>query len=176
MRKFDFCPDRRTILSTAARAWCLAALLPFACGCGEAGSKPDATTQATVSGSVTNDGKALKQDSNVVFYCSEKGATASGKLDALGKFSLTAADPRIGIPAGRYQVMFTPPSPPAVQMGTKDYEKIMTGGQPAGATVPTGKRDVSEIPDKFQTFETSGIALEIKPGNNDLPIDLAKFQ
>src|SRR5260221_12020429 len=101
-------------------------------GCDSGPPKPDASSMASISGSVTIDGKPVTQDSDIAFYCPDKGATAAGKIDALGKFSLSAADPKIGIPAGRYQVMIRPPAPPAMQIGTDDYKKMMSGG--AGAS------------------------------------------
>ena len=155
---------------------CLGTVLAASCGCdsGAGGKAPDASTQATVSGSVLIDGKSIKPESSVVFSSAETGATASGKIDALGKFLLKAADPKIGIPAGRYQVMIRPPEPPPMQVGTKEYEKMMTSGRPQGDQMKKAG-DSSEIAEKFQTFESSGIALEVKPGQNNFDIDLAKL-
>lgn len=142
------------------------------CGCG-GGPKakvPDPSQQATISGKVTLDGTApAGLDTSVVFYCSEKGATAGGKLDALGSYSVKAADPSIGVPAGRYQVMVNPPAPPAVDMSSDDYKKkMMSGGAPPEAPK-------SNIPEKFNAYATSNITLEIKPGANTIDLDLSKF-
>ena len=53
--------------------------------------------QSQVSGTVTNDGKPVTLNSQVVFHNSEKGLTLTGTLDSLGKYSLTPADPKIGV-------------------------------------------------------------------------------
>lgn len=144
-------------------------------GCGSAVPKPDAATQAEVAGSVTNEGKPIAANSSIVFYCPEKGTTLAGKIDSLGKFSLKESDPAVGIPGGRYQVMIRPPEPPPVPMSTQseDYKKMMSGG---GTTAPPSPAANSEIPQKLQSFDSSGIALEVKPGPNTFDIDLAKFR
>lgn len=131
---------------------------------------------ATISGSLSNDGKPISADSDVVFYCSEKGATAAGKLDVLGKFSLKEADPFIGIPPGRYVVSIRPPAPPAVQVGTDDYKKMMSQGvNPAGGVAPKISQRPSDIPERFYDPSTSKLALEVKAGPNNFDIDLAKI-
>ena len=145
-------------------------------GCGEAKKKPDASTMATVSGSVSINGKSVAQESHVIFFNSEKAATAAGKTDALGKFTLKEADPSIGIPAGRYQVMIRPPDPPPLQVGSDDYKKMMTAGAaPVAGGPPKPAERISEIPSKYHDFLTSKIALEVKVGPNTFDIDLGKI-
>jgi hypothetical protein len=140
------------------------------CGGGPPVKVPDASQQATISGKVTLDGtKPAGVDSSVVFYCPEKGATAGGKLDALGSYSVKAADASIGVPAGRYQVMVNPPSAPAVDMNSEEYKKKMMSG--GGA--PEAPK--SDIPAKFNSYTTSNIVLEIKPGPNTIDLDLSKL-
>lgn len=140
-------------------------------GCGPAGKVPDKSQQATISGKVTLDGsKPAPADTNVVFFCGEKGATVSGKVDALGSYNIKAGDRSVGIPAGRYQVMIRPGDPPAAAVGTDDYKKAMMGG---GAT--TKPESTSPIPAKFHAFDTAKIALEVKPGNNTFDLDLSKL-
>lgn len=140
------------------------------CGGGPQAKVPDASQQATISGKVTLDGTApAGLDSTVVFYCTEKGATAGGKLDALGNYSVKAADPSVGVPAGRYQVMVNPPPAPTVDMSSEEYKKRMMSG--GGA--PEAPK--SDIPAKFNTYATSNIVLEIKPGANTIDLDLSKL-
>jgi hypothetical protein len=144
----------------------------FLCGCGGPAAKvPDASQQATISGKVTLDGtKPAPVDTSVVFFCADKGATVSGKVDALGSYTIQAADKSIGIPAGRYQVMIRPAEKPPAQMGSDDYKKAMMGG---GAKTEEPK---SDIPAKFHAFDTSKIVLEIKPGANaNTDLDLSKL-
>lgn len=153
----------------------LAAVIVFG-GCGSGGAKVDTSTQATISGSVTNDGKPVTPESSVVFFCADLSATAAGSLDVLGKFSLRAADPRIGIPAGRYKVMVRPPEPPSVTITDQEaYKKMMMGGPPAGNVEPKAANRAPDIPEKFQSLDSSGITLEIKPGPNTIDLDLAKL-
>jgi hypothetical protein len=166
---------RGTVLNQALVATCfVAACALVACsGCGSGGPGAPKGPQASVSGSLTNDGKPIKLDSSVVFYCPEAAATAAGKVDALGKFSLNAANPAIGVPAGRYQVMVRPPEPPPMPAGNTDaYKNMMMAG---GNTDKKPERP-SEIPEKFQTLESSTLVLEVKAGPNTFDIDLAKLK
>ena len=142
-------------------------------GCGgSSGLKaPPREPQATVSGTLLKDGKPLSLNTSIVFYFPEKSVTAAGKADALGKFSLSAADSSIGIPAGKYQVMVRPPAPPpAAAVGSKEYEKMMTAGDSTKSAKPP-----SEVPDRFLTFESSKLVLEVKVGPNTFDLDLAKL-
>ncbi|MGE5192860.1 MAG: hypothetical protein ACM3U2_10180, partial [Deltaproteobacteria bacterium] len=102
--------------------------------------------------------------------------TAAGTIDSLGKFSLKEADPSIGIPAGRYQVLIRPPEPPPVTTGSAEYEKMMTGGKPADMTqVPKAEQLAPDIPSKFYAFATSGLEVEVKAGPNTFDFDLVKL-
>lgn len=144
------------------------------CGCGGPKEKtPNASEQATISGTVTLDGtKSVAPDTRVEFYNTEKAATALGKVDALGNFSLRATDKSVGIPAGRYQVMIQPPATEAApaSMTSDDYKKMMMQG---GAAAPP-KSD-SEIPIKLHSQTTSKAFLEITPGQNKLSLDISKL-
>lgn len=141
------------------------------CGGGGGGRPAPTTKQATVSGSVVNNGTPIKTDSSVVFFCTEAGATLAGKIDALGKFNLGAADPAIGIPVGRYQVMVRPPEPKSVQTTSADYAKMMQGGSNPTAAAATP----SDIPQPFLALDTTPLILEVKEGPNTFDIDLAKI-
>ena len=134
-------------------------------GCGERESKPT-DAQAQVSGTVTNDGENVTPDTSVVFYCKDKGATAAGMVDSLGKYNLRGAVASIGIPAGRYQVMIRAPEPPAPALGSKDYEDFMSGKTKR----PEPAKDV---PAQLGSFDSSGITLEVKSGDQtiDFPLD-----
>lgn len=141
------------------------------CGCGSGPDPYEKTPEgerAKVSGSVTFDGKPVPLDSNVIFYNKEKAATAAGKVDTLGNYTLSPAVEKVGIPVGRYQVMIAPPRPEAAAVGSPDYAKAMMQG---AQKVISPK----EIPEKFHAFETSGIVLEIKAGDNKFDFDLAKL-
>ena len=136
-----------------------------AAGCGEREGKPT-DPQAKVSGTVTNNGENVTPDTSVVFFCKDKGATAAGMVDSLGKYNLRPGVGSIGIPAGRYQVMIRAPEPPAPALGTKEYEDFMSGN----VKRPEAAKDV---PPQFGFFDSSGITLEVKSGENtfDFPLD-----
>lgn len=143
-------------------------------GCGPAEKTPKPAEQATISGSVTVDGtKKVATDTEVEFFCTEKGATLLGRVDALGKFSLRATDKSVGVPAGRYQVMIRPPAPVAAaapQGNSEDYKKMMMQG--AAAAPP---KTESDIPLKFHSQNTSKLFLEAKAGPNTFDLDLSKL-
>lgn len=69
--------------------------------------------------------------------------------------------------------MIRPPAPPPVQMGSDEYKRIMEGGANPQAAPPA---TASDIPEKFTSFDTSGIVLELKPGPNTFDFDLAKLK
>jgi hypothetical protein len=141
-------------------------------GCGEATPKPT-TEQARVTGSVSFDGKALPLDSSVVFFCSDHGATAAGTIDSLGKFQLAATIAGIGIPVGRYKVMVRPPAPPAADVNNQQaYAEMMRAGGTAKKDAETAP---SNIPKPFLSLSTTTLTLELKPGDNNFDIDLAKL-
>lgn len=140
----------------------------MAAGCGEGEEAKPTDPQASVSGTITNNGENVTPDTRVVFFCKEKNATAAGLVDSLGKFALTPGVSSIGIPAGRYQVMVRPPDPPAPEIGTKEYEDFMSGKlkRPEPA---------NDVPPQFGAFDTSGISVEVKTGDNNFDFDLAKL-
>lgn len=136
-------------------------------GCGDREGKPT-DPQASISGSVTNNGANVTPDTSVVFFCKEKNAMAAGQIDSLGKFALRPGVASIGIPAGRYQVMIRPPDPPAPALGTKEYEDFMSGK----VKRPEPAKDVPSV---FGAFDSSGITVEVKAGENNFDFDLAKL-
>jgi hypothetical protein len=174
MDRFNRCSALSARQLLARLALVSAAIVGFN-GCSDGAPKPDASTMASISGSVMVDGKPVTKDSNIAFYCPDKGATAAGKIDALGKFSLTAADAKIGMPAGRYQVMIRPPDAPPVKIGTDDYKKMMMGGTTTGGMPQKPPERATDIPSKFHDYATSEVELEVKPGPNTFDLDLAKL-
>lgn len=148
--------------------------LGLALGCsGDSGPKLDPSVQATITGSVTNDGKALPVDCSVYFSSKETGTTAAGKLDSLGNFSATPPNPKQGLSAGRYAVMVRPPAVEQVAPSPTDpkyKEFMMNAGKPKAQASDVG------IPKSFLTLETTKLILEVKPGPNNFVIDLAKIK
>lgn len=150
-----------------------ATLLILGCllqGCG--GPTGPVGPQSQVSGTVTNDGKPVTLNSQVVFFNSEKGLTLTGTLDSLGKYSLTPADPKVGVPAGRYQVCIKPPVVPVIRMdpSSPEYAKMMQVGQDV-----TPAPAATDIPEKFNDASTSGLVFEVKEGPNIYDFDLSKL-
>jgi hypothetical protein len=144
-------------------------------GCGGNANRPvpDAKQQATVTGSLLNAGKPLPLDYQVVFNSKDKGAIGSGKLDSLGKFSISAGDPAIGLPAGRYHVKIAPPPPPPVGgLQSESYQQMM---KMKGSTKTSAPAISKDIPAKLLDWETSGLVFEVKPGPNTFDIDIAKL-
>jgi hypothetical protein len=147
-------------------------LAGFAGGCGGGAPKTfDAAAQATITGKVTLDGsKPVPLDSTITFYCAEKAATATAKVDALGSYSIKAQEKAIGVPGGRYKITVRPAEATPAQVGTDDYKKSMMSGATAA------KQEIkSDIPSKFNALDTTPIVLEIKPGPNTIDIDLSKL-
>lgn len=143
-------------------------------GCGPKPVRPPQSEQASVTGSVMFEGKPVTLDSTVVFYCKDKDATAAGKLDSLGKFSLKGAQSSVGIPVGRYVVMVSPPEPPmttsaAADVNSPEYQKKMMQGTVENPEPP------KDIPATFLSLDKSTLALELKAGPNSFDIDLAKI-
>ena len=59
--------------------------------------------------------------------------------------------------------------PPVAEVGSDAYKAMMSGiGKPPAPPKTSGLA-------KFQAFDTSGIALEVKAGANAFSIDLAKL-
>lgn len=167
----------------SASTWAIGLAAIGLSGCGEKGPT---TPQATVSGSVTIDGKPIEVDSTVTFFSENEGANAGGVIDSMGNYNIKAGDPRIGIPVGLYKVSIRPPSPVTSTMGsasaeggssaeTPDYMKMM--GKPAtpARANAKGAAAASKIPDEFQTLGTTPIVLELQSGPNKLDFDLAKL-
>lgn len=141
-------------------------------GCGGAPARK-MEEQAKVSGSVTLGGKPLPTGWNIVFASKEKGSTGAGSIDSLGKFSLRAGDPAVGIPVGRYEVMLRAPAgPPPAPVGSADYQKQMM----SGASTKPKVADEGPVPMKFLAFDTSGLVFELKGGENTFDIDLDKLK
>lgn len=152
-------------------AWGALALILLA-GCGSAPPPKPKSEQARITGTVTNGGKPIPDSSEVVFRHAKEGCTIATKVNAQGRYGLSAADPRVGIPVGLYEVSIRPPVVIAapVKPGTPQYEEMMKGAPQAVSQPAT-----DQIPEKFYTFENSGITCEAKAGDNEINFDLSKF-
>ncbi len=166
-----FSLNRRHSLLKLAVTCSLAISLSVGCGA-KAPPKPK-TEQASIGGTVKNGDKTVPVNTEVVFENSKEGLTIAAKTDSSGKFQLSATDPRIGIPVGRYKVAVRPPTAVVapVQPGSADYQKLMQSG---GQAAPPPVAGSELIPDKFHKHDSSGLEFEAKVGQNDFAIDLSK--
>jgi len=159
------------------RFWSIVCASVFAtlAGCGGSGVKLDPSEQATITGSVKFDGTPIPVDSGVYFSSKETNTTAGGKVDALGNFTIQAADKTKGIKKGRYHITVRPPGPPPVAASSSNdaYVKKMMAGAKA---MPKATDESPLIPKEFMSVDTTKLILEVKPGKNEFPIDLAKIK
>jgi len=141
-------------------------------GCQSPPPPPPKTAQAQISGTATIDGKAIPANCDVVFSHKTEGVTLATKSDASGRFTLTAMDPRIGIPAGTYAVAIRPPSAPTADLrpGTPEYEAFMKKDKSADAASSDA---ATAIPAKYQQHDTSGLVVEAKAGPNEFKLELS---
>jgi hypothetical protein len=123
-------------------------LLVFLVGCGESKTAP-------VSGRVK-----LKDGSDVsvlagysLTFEAEGGKTSAvGELDRDGAFRLSTFGANDGAMPGKYRVAISPPNNP-------DPDKPPTR---------------SKLPAKYANLETSGLTAEVKPGQNNIELELDK--
>ena len=120
-------------------------LLAAVCGCGGDG-------RASARGQVKfPDGSPVTklEGGQVVFETTGpdgKPSTATGTIDDQGRFELGTERPGDGAVVGKSKVLVTPPT--------------ATGDVPLPLVIAK----------KYESFETSGIEVEVKPGSNDLTI------
>lgn len=120
----------------------LAILILTAAGC------KDAKPTGSVSGKVTYNGKP--QTTGYVNFLSSTGAAAQAPLDDSGNYKIDSP-----LEAGDYRVYLGPPIPGQYAPGTK--------------TAAPPKFNVSP---KFQDPNSSGVKVTIKPGANEIPIEM----
>ncbi|HEX7448331.1 MAG TPA: Ig-like domain-containing protein [Pirellulales bacterium] len=146
---------------------CAVALL----GCGE---KPKPVATEFVEGIVTLDGKPV-EDATVTFapVSEGAGASASGRTDPAGKYTLTAVGAGKGAQAGggtlpgEYYVGVQKDQYPDIPGSDQpDYEPPKSEGRPQAPTL------THIVPQKFNDPRKSGIKVTVKAGKNDIPIEL----
>lgn len=154
-------------LLLVAGAVCVAASL----GCG---AKKPAVATELVEGVVTLDGQPVS-GATITFTPVQNGAgaPATGTSDEAGKYSVTAvgtgmagAMPGAGTLPGEYYVGVVKDEVPEIpQSGDPGYEEPPSG-RPASPTI------THVVPEQFNNPQTSGIKVTVKPGKNDIPINL----
>jgi hypothetical protein len=115
-------------------------------GCG--GGNSHGLTLAPVTGLVTYRGQPLA-DAQVVFLPDTPGQLpAMGMTDAQGKYELLTIVPGDGASLGKHRVTVT-----ARQQSAAPAEPVAPGTGPTGAP---------RIPEKYFSFDTSGLTAEVK--------------
>jgi len=141
---------------TAIVACCLVS------GCGARGP-----ARGVVRGRVTLGDRPVT-DARVVFSNGESGAALQVPLDASGGYEARTYQGS-GLVVGTYQVAIVPGT---IRYTRQENEPAMTSDQfkvrnPAAPAVKS-----SDIPKRYVTAETSGLSIEVKPGDNP-PFDFA---
>jgi hypothetical protein len=115
----------------------LSCLLLIAAGCADKG--PELTE---VIGQVLVDGKPLTTGSVVTLPAQGRGAR--GTIDAEGNFTLSTSDMGVGATTGRHRVA------------------VIAVGEPDNPSPEASRRSL--IPQKYASAETSGLFIEVTPG------------
>ena len=142
--------SRRAVWGLAVLAVTAAVSLP---GCGS--EKRD---RATVTGRVTYKGEPLRF--GTVIFEPEAGQFATGLIQPDGAFQMETRGEGQGAPVGKCKVRF-------VCFANQDPEAKPAGpenGFPEGESLGMGR---SLIPEKYLSVATSGITVEVKPGDNE---------
>ena len=143
----------------------LAILAVFSSGCSSSVKGPGAGKETgTVSGTVKQKGQPVPANTTVTFLDSD-GVTASGITDSTGHYSLSF-NKSSSIPVGKYKVSFTPFNPG--DAASADPSQFFT---PDGKTKPP-QVEKSSLASKYSNPATSGVAREVKTGNNTIDIEL----
>ena len=119
----------------------------LACSFWLVGCSREAPTGA-VTGTVTYDGAPVTKGV-VVLTNPDSGIGASGALDASGRYQISS------VRTGEYQVAIQPPPAPSPEE--------MAAGE---------KMETLDIPDKFQSAQTSGLTATINEGENTADFQL----
>jgi hypothetical protein len=130
-------------------------------GCG-----PRHPATAQVSGRVTFNGKAVASG-QIAFY-PEHGRTATGTIDAEGRYRLTTFKSGDGALLGRHRVTVEAVRVTPVADAPKTLEEELKGHGVAG------RRSKIEwlVPEKYSKLDMSPLTAEIKSGDNTLNFDL----
>jgi hypothetical protein len=110
---------------------------------------------AAVKGTVTLDGKALNR--GTVAYHPVAGPAAYARINEDGSYAMKTGR-ESGLPSGAYDVTVVANEAPAQQSDAK-------GGPPAPGKAIT--------PPWYRSKQTSGLKFEIKPGKNEINLDLS---
>lgn len=136
----------------------------FACGCGgSAGGDGFKGQRGHVSGTVTLDGAALKEGSQVLFMAKTGGYTGAAVVDSAGKYTLKYRGGD-GLPVGEYLVQL---SPPVVQeTGTSNVDPVQMGSKMALSRKSKPEGTAGDFPSKYKSTATSELFFNVKADQN----------
>jgi hypothetical protein len=142
---------------TALTLICGVALL---CGCGGGESGGYSGPLGTVTGKITFEGKPVPEGSQVLFMAPATGYSATGVVDAAGKYTLkyNASDK---IPAVKYAVQIAPPAAPTASV---DPSKM----------TPPAKTQATPFPVRYGSTAKSKLEFTVVEGQNTATFDLTK--
>ncbi|QDU36242.1 hypothetical protein Mal4_05260 [Maioricimonas rarisocia] len=129
--------------------WSTVLLLPLAVGCGGTSDQPEL---GEVTGVVTLDGEPLA-DARVVFSPVEGGQSSEATTDAQGKYALVYRGEQMGAKIGEHKVF----------VSTFEEAVLDDFGKPTG-----GREEL--VPEQYNRSST--LTVEVKPGDNEIPLDL----
>jgi hypothetical protein len=122
-------------------------------GCGKAQRE-----RAVVTGKVTYNGKPLRF--GTVILEPEMGQYSTGAIQPDGTFRMTTRGEGDGVPVGKCRVRFVCFSnqDPAAKPASAENDGTPNEGPPLGEPL---------IPEKYLSSATSGITVDVKPGDNE---------
>jgi hypothetical protein len=127
-------------------------------------SGKDAGPTGRVSGTLQLKGQPLSPGHVVVFMEPKSGKVVYGATDAAGKFRIDSSN-KGNLPVGRYEVTIRPPKEVGADNG--DAAAAMDKPSPAKKANPQ-----FAFPEKYAETASSGLAYEVKAGENDFTIEL----
>jgi len=148
-------------------------VLTLSTGCGGDTGDGYSGERGQVGGTITMDGKPLKEGCQVIFMAQKGGYVGGGTIQADGKYTVTYADDPGGLPVGIYEIQLTAPIEPPSTEGqdpTKMGQDIQMG--PKGKTKGGGKDE--PFPSKYASAATSMLKFDLKSGDNTADFELKK--
>jgi hypothetical protein len=131
---------------------CAGILVGLVCGTSGCGS---GEVRGRIAGKIAFQGKPLSEGL-VCFSNIDKGIHMTGDLKPDGTYEIITAK-GAGLPLGDYRVRVRPP-----------LEPLPMGAMPK---VPKPKK-YPNIPQKYREYETSGLTLSVKEGDNPFDVDM----
>jgi len=129
-----------------------------------------------VSGTVTVDGEPVPEHSEVLFFGTEGGYTATGVVGPGGKYSLKY-NGSSSVPAIKYQVQISPPveataskepiDPAAMSATIKSMANNQTKNKPK-------VEETGPFPSRYNSRNTSKLDFSVVAGSNTANFDLTK--